>query len=375
MDIRKEEEILRLSEEFREYSKEELDKLSKEEYAIYMRDKRLYDYATRNILQGMEKRRKFYPIIQQALSLNRALIDHQSYKIINDRQIDTGKPVIYAITHVGKFDYQIMTEALAEHTYAFAGDPEEMHRTFDGFFMETSGAIFCDTENSLDRYIAQNTAVSLLKRGTSLMIYPEGIWNITSNLLMLPIFPGVIKMAQEAGVDIVPVAVEQYGKKFIISIEKNIVIDNRDTNDTEYINRKREELRNVMAFAKLDIIKSQPSVTRTSLGEYDDLENEYQQMRLNEWVDKDKKPFYTLEKIEERTFKEKDKNTGEFISSPKDAFSYFKDVKINKNNAFMFRKDFSLPNSTQKYIANKFGEYFNNEESVDEVEQQIRKRK
>lgn len=353
MNIKKEEEILKLSGNFREYTKEEINKLSKDELAVYYREKRLYDYATRNILHDLEKKREFYPIIEKALMLNRKLIDKQKCEILSDKQTYSDRPVIYAITHIGKFDYQIITEALDEHTYAFAGDPEEMYGTFDGKFMETEGVIWCDTEDYFDRYIAQETAVALLKRGTSLMIYPEGIWNITSNLLMLPLFPGVIKIAQEAEVDIVPVAIEQYGNKFYIRIEENMVIDNSDTNDKEYIEQKRQELRNILAKSKLDIIRTMPQEIRSTLKDYDDLEKEFQEKRLNEWVDKDKKTFYTLEKIHSRTFREKDKQTGLFLDSPEEAFSYFGKLKINKNNAFLFRKDSSLPRTVQKNINEK----------------------
>ena len=55
----------------------------------------------------------------------------------------------------------------------------------------------------------------LLNQGKNLLIYPEGVWNVTSNLLMLPLFPGIIEMAKETGCDIVPVAIERYDKELI----------------------------------------------------------------------------------------------------------------------------------------------------------------
>lgn len=351
MDINKEEKILKISEDFQKYSRARVRDLSKDELAEYYREKRLYDYANDNILIGRKMRELYYPILRQALKLNRTFIDKQSYDIIGNKYIDTGKPVIFAVTHVGKFDYQIMTEALNKHSYAFAGDPEEMYRTFDGFFMDTSGVIYCDTEDGFDRYIAQNTAVSLLERGTSLMIYPEAIWNLSANLLMLPIFPGVIKMAQEAYVDIIPCAIEQYGDKFLINIGANFVIDNHDTQDNDYVNRKRIELRDIMATLKLEIMQKMPVVERASLGEYSELEKKYQDMRLHEWVDKDNNPLFSMEKIKGRIFREKDEN-GTFIQSPEEAFSYFHNLKINENNAFMFENnDDSLPASVQEHIA------------------------
>ena len=70
--------------------------------------------------------------------------------------------------------------------------------------------------------------------------------------------------------------------------------------------------------------------------------------RLNEWVDpKTKEPYYNKEILKERTFKEKNVNLAE------DVYSYIDNIEINKNNAFIFRKDESLPVEIQKNIEEK----------------------
>ena len=49
------------------------------------------------------------------------------------------------------------------------------------------------------------------------MIYPEGARNGSENLPVRPLFSGTAKMAMETDTPIVPVAIEQYGKKFVIN--------------------------------------------------------------------------------------------------------------------------------------------------------------
>jgi hypothetical protein len=47
--------------------------------------------------------------------------------------------------------------------------------------------------------------------------YPEGARNGTENLPVMELFQGTARMAMEANVRIVPVAIEQYDKRFIIN--------------------------------------------------------------------------------------------------------------------------------------------------------------
>ena len=49
------------------------------------------------------------------------------------------------------------------------------------------------------------------------MIYPEGAKNGLENLPVRPLFSGTAKMAMETDTPIVQVAIEQYGKKFVIN--------------------------------------------------------------------------------------------------------------------------------------------------------------
>ena len=60
--------------------------------------------------------------------------------------------------------------------------------------------------------------ISTLKAGDNLMYFPEGAWNMSPNLPMLPCFLGIIDVPKRGGADIIPVAIEQYGKHFKINI-------------------------------------------------------------------------------------------------------------------------------------------------------------
>lgn len=324
--------------------------LSRDDLADYYAIERKYFHDNGMSIRDMNFREKLNPVLLKLMALDRKYINHQSLTVLKDEREKTDKPVIFAVTHIGKFDYQIVSEAINEHQIPFSGDPETMYRTFDGAILGLNGVIYCDTEDKQDRAVATNTAEETLKQGHNLLIYPEGVWNITSNLLMLPLFPGVIKMAKNTGCDIVPIAVEQYGNDFIVNIGKNFKVPDilDETKEKEYIENKKEELRDVMATLKWEIIESLPVEERKNIGNYAKKNREFVDERLNEWFNKkENKPFYNDELVEHRTYKIKN------ITVPKEAFSYFDKVKINKNNAFMFKEDLSLPPEAQESIKNE----------------------
>lgn len=324
--------------------------LNRYDLADYYAIERKYLYDKGESLKGMNFRRKIHPILLKVMELDRKYINHQSLTILKDERVKTDKPVIFAISHIGKFDYQIVSEAIKDHQIPFAGDPETMYRTLDGAILGLNGIVYCDTEDKTDRFVATNTAEEVLKQGHNLLIYPEGVWNVTSNLLMLPLFPGIIKMAKDTGCDIVPVAIEQYDKDFIVNIGKNFKVPDifDETNEKDYIEKKKEELRDVMATLKWEIIESLPQEERKNLGDYAKKNRQFIDTRLNEWFNKrENKPYYNDGLVEHRTYKIKN------VTVPKDAFSYFDKIKLNKNTAFMFRKDLSLPIEIQENIKDK----------------------
>lgn len=81
------------------------------------------------------------------------------------------------------------------------GDAREIYRTADGIMLWLNGVIFFDTEDKQDRYIAKERSISLLKSGGSLLIYPEGAWNITENEIVMPLYAGTAEMAIKSGAE------------------------------------------------------------------------------------------------------------------------------------------------------------------------------
>ncbi len=324
--------------------------LKRDELPDYYNAKRKYKHDNGKSVKGLKWRSAIHPILIKLMEFDRKYINKQTLTIINDKSNITDKPVIYAVTHIGKFDYQIVSEAIRKHQIPFAGDPETSYRTADGFLLGLNGIVYCDTENKTDRKVAMDTSIELLNKGHNLLIYPEGVWNLTPNLLMLPLFPGTIKMAKETGCDIIPVAIEQYDNNFFVNIGHNFKVPDilDEDYEKEYIELKKMELRDTMATLKWEIIEKIPKEERKNIKNYALQNKKNVDKRLYEWFNKrENKPFYDEDIINHRTFKVKN------VTLAKEAFLYLKNIKLNKNNAFIFRKDLSLPNEVQDSINKK----------------------
>ena len=82
----------------------------------------------------------------------------------------------------------------------------------DRIFFNLLGAIWVDRRDRKERSDAKAKILFYLKHGQSILWFPEGTWNLSDNLLMLPMRWGIIEVADKAQAQIVPMAI-QYDRK------------------------------------------------------------------------------------------------------------------------------------------------------------------
>ena len=174
-------------------------------------------------VKALKLGKALFPFFLRLVKIKR-IISGGKINIINNNYYNKNeKPVIFAITHVGKYDIERAYEALNEHSILLFGTPEDVHGTFDGFMLEKLLVNYLDTNDKEDRKVAKHQMIKDLKNGANIMWFPEGTWNISPNLLVLPMRYGIIEVALEANVPIVPVALEYDldNKIYYINIGKN----------------------------------------------------------------------------------------------------------------------------------------------------------
>lgn len=241
-----------------------------------------------------------------------------SYEIVDDKSnLKQDETVIYAITHIGKFDFEIVMDAYVPFCYPVAGDWELMYGEIDDYFFRLNGVLYVDTSDKDDRNNTAKAITKMLNQGIPILIYPEGVWNLTESLPMMKIFPGAVRAAKVCNVPIVPIAVEQYGKHFLVNIGEKLCM--KDSEEEEVV-----RLRDSLATLQWNNWERIPISKREKIPS--DYYQKFVENKLAEWSK------YNLDIINARIYKDKN------LTEPKMAFEHLKHLIPCKENMFLWRR-------------------------------------
>lgn len=289
------------------------------ELEAYYRTCRAKAYDNNEPIKGITWRRRLHFLLIVGLRISR-LISGEKLCVMQDQHTDTDKPLIYACTHIGWSDVEMAFAAIKAHAYMLWGDPGEMYRRIEGFLFHFNGVICCDSGYKKDRFIGKETCIRLLQQGGSLLIYPEGAWNIIENQVVMPLFPGTAEMAIRSGAEIVPIAIEQYDKSYYVNIGKNL-------NFADYgISQKQQatdELRDALCTLKWEIWERYGRTLRA------DIPDGYSKTFLERYEEQEDEA-YTLEDVRNTCYHPK-------TASPEEVFAFMENLSPRRENAFLFR--------------------------------------
>ena len=139
---------------------------------------------------------------------NKQVIENR-YSLRGKEGVDTGivlpeGPVIWAINH-GFKDDALGTVLIARHSYILFASLPMFFNTFDGVLAYLNGIVLMNRKDAHAKRGAICNAMEVLRLGADFIIYPEGVWNKTPDKLLLPLWPGVYRIAVESGCPVVPV--------------------------------------------------------------------------------------------------------------------------------------------------------------------------
>ena len=293
---------------------------------------RYKDYKKRVVNQSLKIKhvschKIIHPFLCGILSIKRTLLRQRITIIKDESTIIPNRPVIYAVTHIGRYDFEMVMEAIKKFFYALSGDWELMYGTVDDYFFRANGVIYVDTEDKADRGQTYEYIVAALKQGIPILWYPEGIWNLSDHLPMLNLYSGIIRAAIATDTDIVPIAVDQRGKEYYISIGENVKAKALPDD-------KQIALRDIMATLKWEIWENLPIEKRSEIPL--DYYQNFLKDRIREW------PQFNLEIIKHREYKDKN------IAFPADVFDLLNDLNPTTANLFLFMKTEAF---IKKYIS------------------------
>lgn len=118
--------------------------------------------------------------------------------------VDPKKNYIILSNHTSNLDIPMLTAGLPILFYYVA--KKEMQKIpFLGWIMTAAGIIFIDRTNKMKAIRSMRKAGSKIKKGKSVMIFPEGTFDGSNGLL--PFKKGAFHLAMHADSDILPVAI------------------------------------------------------------------------------------------------------------------------------------------------------------------------
>lgn len=156
---------------------------------------------------------KFRRFIKPALRPILRLASGRRIHVESYPKLERGVPYIFASTH-GFVDDVITNFACVDRSaYMLVGTPDQVEHNPAMYAAWLCGMVFVDKTNPQNRKDSVEKMVRVLKNNTSVIVYPEGAWNNTENLLVQPLFASPWILAQRTGCKVVPVAMHQEYKQ------------------------------------------------------------------------------------------------------------------------------------------------------------------
>ncbi len=296
------------------------------ELEAYYQEQRRIDHENQKPFTAVRLRKMLHPVLLLALRVMH-LFTGQRVRVLTDQRKKTGRPILYAATHIGWDDIEMIFTAITDHAYLFWGDPRESYQTLDGVLLGLNGVICCHTGDKTDRYIGKETCTRWLQQGGNLLIFPEGIWNTTEAKPVMGLYSGAAEMAIRSGAELVPIAISQYGKTFHVSIGRNIPAEPYPLKNKQALT---DRLRDELATLKWHNYDHGPRITRESLPL--DARKEYQLNLL--WQ---AQGIYTWDELRALAFRPKG------VCSPEEAFAHLETLIPCRENGFLLRQNVRRP--------------------------------
>lgn len=289
---------------------------------VYCREKRLERYRRyggriRHLRLHTLAHRVLIPLLKAGLRLS-----GQRLVLLRDGRKKTSRPVIFCPTHIGGADIEMSFWAIHTPCWLVVGDPRELYKDISGMVLQMNGWIPLDVLHKPDRAAAKAQMKALLQKGGNLLMFPEGIQNISPSALLGRLYAGAVDLAITCGAEIVPIAIGREGETYYFIIGENIRYDGCAYGDRF---RLTDELRDRMAALKWEIIEQLPPVRRGEIPEtaYDDFVKSVLTLHAEYTL--------TLDDIRAEQFHPKG------VTDPQEAFAHLGRLIPCRENAFLFR--------------------------------------
>ena len=152
---------------------------------------------------GIKVRRIFHEPLRRILSLSmngRLIIESKPNLKMN-------KPYLFASTHYFSEDVLGAIASIDRPNYALFGTTNQIEHNPQIYAAWANGLIYVDRCSEKSRKESIKKMQRIINNGVSILMYPEGGWNNTENLLVQTLFSGPYILAQKTGIEVVPMSI------------------------------------------------------------------------------------------------------------------------------------------------------------------------
>ena len=159
------------------------------------------DNFTSNV--GIKLRRMIFPAFKQVLRLavKRNIHFEGEYPIL-----EKGKPYIFVSTHSFDEDIIAAIASLDRNAYILMGTTDQIEHNPQMYAAWLNGMIYVDRTDKQNRHDAVSKMEKVINQGSSVLIFVEGGYNNSENLLCLEPFSSPWILSQKTGAQVVPLA-------------------------------------------------------------------------------------------------------------------------------------------------------------------------
>ena len=150
---------------------------------------------------GMNVRKKINPILRKVLKLaTKGEIIVTNYPKLNDDE-----PYIFVSTHSFVEEAIANLSTIDRNAYMLFGTTDQLEVNKEMYFAWLNGFIYVDRRNQKNRNEAVLKMERVLKNGNSVLIFAEGGFNNTENLLCQKLFASPYVLAKATKAKVVPI--------------------------------------------------------------------------------------------------------------------------------------------------------------------------
>lgn len=267
---------------------------------------------------GITIRRTAYPLIKKLSGPMTGV----SGVFVRKESLPPG-PKIFAVTHTySREDIAWGISLAGEQSYLITNAYQELLYTSDGWALWAAGVILVNRYRKRSRQACIQKAERVLSLGGNVMIFPEGVWNMSENLLVRKLYPGVYRIASAANVPVIPISTMVYDGVCYVSRGKALYFDKFDQTESLKI------LRDSLASLKWEIMERHGRTTRNELlrGESP---SEYWKSHLEAYI--------RQQKIYEREAEENAHYKDEVEVAQQEIAEAYRRLRLSPRTAFLFR--------------------------------------